>query len=246
MDDEKKIEPLKHDTMALDIFNNMRRAIDDSIALMANTRSTQEQPGQHINIWSDAYRGPFDDNAKQPGVDSIVPADDYIFENGSAYNADFSAEDTAGCFLTFAAPQPITAHANNDLVVEIKYTGEVTLGKDVSAEHAAHEFWTRLADLGGHFEERMQALDDELVLVEHDLDDEQSMRLELEETLNEVCAALGVPSGHEDDVVDFVKKFKEEYDSGMKLIQELRGESKPVEIIETAETAYKRAMKSVR
>lgn len=154
--------------------------------------------------------------------------------------------------LTLTRTQPVTAiticnPVTNDLVVEIKLTGEVTLGKNVSAEHAAHEFWTRLAEYGGQFEERITTLEDELALVEQDLDDEQSMRLELEATLNSVCIALDVPSGEEDNIVDYVRKITEGRADVSKVLRALRGIKERDQLAaEDPVVAYERAMKIVR
>jgi hypothetical protein len=47
---------------------------------------------------------------------------------------------------------------NGKLIVEIKTSGEVTLGKDVTAEFAAHEFWKAVDAEGCQYEHRMNAL----------------------------------------------------------------------------------------
>jgi hypothetical protein len=132
---------------------------------------------------------------------------------------------------------------HSDLIVEIKQTGEVTLGSTIKPQYAAHEFWHRVAEVGGRFEERFAEL-------EEDYEDEQSMRLELQEIITDIASALGVPEAMEHDIADHAAKMKEQLEAATALIGEQALETlQKIKTKPTAEDpadAYKRAMKVVR
>jgi hypothetical protein len=191
-----------------------------------------------------------------PASDDVLLVDDcdsnvheYVFENSTPYIEDM-----------FISSSPISSilsvhNADNKLIVEVNLeTGEVTLGNDVSAEHAAHEFWTRLDQLGGHFHERMQALEDEIALVEEDLDDEQSMRLELEEELNkhhvaDLLAPRETDLDRQDAVLLHTVRRKLGVPEGQDILKFIDTLALPTSVNTMEENpgvAYKRAMKVVR
>jgi len=278
MDDKKKIEPLKQDTMALDIFNSMRRVVAEALTPhCTNPAAVQPQDNKQITLnfdepqttltWSTSLSdedlldgvGKLNEDdwiIAPPASDDVLLVDDcdsnvheYVFENGTPYSEDMfiSVSPIPSIFCVY--------NVDNKLIVEINLeTGEVTLGNDVSAEHAAHEFWTRLDEMGGRFQKRMQALEDELTLVEQDLDDEQSMRLELEEELNkDHVANLLAPRETDLDRQDAVllhtvrrKLGVPEGQDILKFINTLALPTSVNKVEENLETAYNRAMKVVR
>lgn len=134
-------------------------------------------------------------------------------------------------------------NGQNSLIVEIKTSGEVTLGTDVSAEFAAHEFWHRLAEYGGNFQERIEKLETENSELELQLEDEQSQRIELEALFNDLCDALDVANGDEDMIVAYAKQYREAVGK-LEVEAELDKQDKDVE--EDPLVAYNRAMKIVR
>lgn len=167
------------------------------------------------------------------GIDALGDSGDMLIAN----------DDANWGTLSFATSHPVTAltiqEPNGDLVVEIKYTGEVTLGKNVSAEHAAHEFWSRLAQMGAQFEERTEEL-------EAELEDEQDMRLELEEIVSDIANALGAPQATEHDLADIAAKMCEELEAAKVLIAQHHLHNNAPEQDFNPEEAYRRAMKVVR
>lgn len=141
---------------------------------------------------------------------------------------------------------PLSIHnPNGDLVVRIAYDGEVTLGDTIKPSYAAEDFWRKVANIGGKFQEREECDAREIADLETEVENEQSMRLELQEIIDDIANALGVPQSTENDIADHAAKLKENFEALTERFLLEHGHTPDVKE-EDPIKAYDRAMKMVR
>ncbi|TFG94965.1 hypothetical protein E4H12_14225 [Candidatus Thorarchaeota archaeon] len=140
----------------------------------------------------------------------------------------------------------LTIHdRDGNLVVRIAYDGEVTLGDTIKPSYATEEFWRKVADIGGKFQEREARDSLEIEELEEDLDSERSMRFELQEIIDDIANALGIPQLTENDIADYAAKMKEDFEMLTERFLLEHGHTPDVKE-EDPIKAYDRAMKMVR
>jgi hypothetical protein len=181
----------------------------------------------------------------------LLAADENNWKWGDADTIHYEIAPVEEYSFTLVSPVPCDNAISlfgpdQSLIVEIKRSGEVTLGKNVDAKFAAHEFWTRLAEIGGEFEKRMITLEGDVAELEQELEDEQSMRINLESTLTDVYIALEIPSGDEELVAAYARQYREHsgrFEFDVNNVDDVVVEDK---VEEDPSKAYERAMKVVR
>lgn len=178
-----------------------------------------------------------------------VPQDEpstptYPYDSEGCY---FNEKDNLTIQAATAEHSAVTIfNINNQPIITIKCTGEVVLGDGIAPEYAAHEFWNRLAELGGLFQKRLQLSED---LVE-----------DAKAVLKKVRVALETPEGaslvqHAEEIMEHVRCMEDEVQSLENDLEEeivagfdmhgFQESEAPGEEAKSLDKAYKQAMKVV-
>jgi len=268
-------EPTQEEDEAMNlIVQRMKEAIDDNI--MADLTTAQyvghvDFANYEVNVASDVaarYAHVSHDDMKYVSLNDVKYADpnDTIttVANGLEGN-DFA--------ITVSDPVISAVTINNpqgQLIVRIENDGNVVFGDNIEFNEASQQFWDRIAEYGGQFNDQLTSLQEDYDEMDEDFDDlldqwedEQSQRLELQALVSDIAEALGVPEVMEYDIADHAAKMKEQLEAANKRIQELHGandvalgliehtmgsmlSAQEPKAVENPNAAYERAMKIVR